>query len=91
MPNEYWIWKVTYRSGGTASESMVVAPDMDAVKRSVESAVAGIVTFEHVERGDSIPSSAAEQHFDGYCPRLRWCFGAIATMRTVVGRGQGRQ
>lgn len=86
MSNEYWIWEVTFRTSDSSGESMVVAPDMDAAKESVASAVEGIDAFENVEQTDAIPASIAEQRFDGYMPRLRAARDTVDAITRPVRR-----
>lgn len=72
MSTEYWAWEVTYQTKrSTQSKSLVIAADRDGAKRAVESITDDVRSFETVESIKRVPTPLAEQHFDGYAPRLR--------------------
>lgn len=84
MSYPFWIWTVRFKTSDTTGESMVIATHPAAAKRSVAAGLADIETFERPRAEARVPPAVANQHFDGYAPRLRRVVDSITTVRSTV-------
>lgn len=84
MTKTYWAWRVTFHTTDAPGETFVVAASREDAQQSVAATVGDIESIDVVEQCDGIPATVAEQHFDGYCPRIRAVFSSMSYLTRKI-------